>query len=139
MSIVDSVITKLQNHALACSTIAIKAAPDYPPEDGSILPLAIGYISSGTAQADNATTSRMLLVINVDIHLSRVTMKSAYTQVNQIIPEYLGKLCADPTLGGVIQTIIFPVNVQVFATDWGSIETQCVQFQIQIKYIGAIS
>lgn len=135
MSLIDDAISKLQAHALACTSTTIKAAPDYPPEDASILPLAVAYIASGTAQADNATTTRLLLTVNVDIHFSRVTLRSAYTQLNAIIPEYFKRLAGDPTLGGAVETIIFPASVRVVPTDWNGIATSMAQFSIPLKFL----
>lgn len=135
MSLIDDAIQKLQAHALACTSTTIKAAPDYPPEDASILPLAVAYIASGTGQADNATTARLLLTINVDIHFSRVSLKSAYTQINAVIPEYLKRLAADPTLGGKVETINFPVAFRVLPAEWGSIVTSMIQFEIPLKFM----
>lgn len=138
MSVIDDAIKKLQAHALACTSTTIKAAPDYPPEDASILPLAITYIAEGTGRADNATTARLLFTVNVDIHFSRVTLKSAYTQLNAIIPEYLERLAADPTLGGTVETINFPISFRVVPAEWGSLVTSMVQFQIPLKFMESI-
>ncbi len=135
MSVIDDAIKKLQAHALACTSTTIKAAPDYPPEDASILPLAVAYIAEGTGQADNATTARLLLTVNVDIHFSRVSLKSAYTQLNAIIPEYLKRLAGDPTLGGTVETINFPVSFRVVPAEWGSLVTSMAQFQVPLKFM----
>ena len=135
MSLIDDAIKKLQAHTLACTSTTIKAAPDYPPEDASILPLAVAYIAEGTGQADNATTARLLLTVNVDIHFSRVSLKSAYTQINAVIPEYLKRLAADPTLGGAVETINFPVAFRVLPAEWGSIVTSMIQFEIPLKFM----
>lgn len=135
MSVIDDAIEKLQAHALACTSTTIRAAPDYPPEDASILPLAVAYIAEGTGQADNATTARLLFTVNVDIHFSRVTLKGAYMQLNAIIPEYLKRLAGDPTLGGTVKTINFPVSFRVVPAEWGSLVTSMAQFQIQLKFM----
>ncbi len=135
MSVIDDAIEKLQAHALACTSTTIRAAPDYPPEDASILPLAVAYIAEGTGQADNATTARLLFTVNVDIHFSRVTLKGAYMQLNAIIPEYLKRLAGDPTLGGTVETINFPVSFRVVPAEWGSLVTSMAQFQIQLKFM----
>jgi hypothetical protein len=61
-------------------------------------------------------------------------MKSAYTQINLIIPEFLERLAGDPTLGGDVDTIVFPVSFAVSATQWNTIATQMVSFTIPVKY-----
>lgn len=133
MSIIDDAIVQLQTHALALTTETIKAAPSQPVETAAALPLAIAYISEGTSQADNYTDVRHLYTINVDIHVSRTSMKSAYTQLNNIIPEYLERLAGDPTLGATVDTINFPIAFEVVPAMWDTITTQMASFKIPIK------
>lgn len=135
MSVVDTAITRLQAIALSCTSVTIKAAPVTPPEDASILPLAIAHIMSGSGQADNATTARLLLTVNVDFHFSSVTLKSAYQQIDAIIPEYLQRLAGDPTLAGSVETINFPVNVRVQPATWNDVVTEMVTFEIPLKFL----
>jgi len=134
MSVLDNAIVKLQAHALALATITVRGAPSYPTEDATVLPLAIAHVSDGTGQADESTTCRMLVNFKADFHVSRVTMKSAYTQINLIIPEFLERLAGDPTLGGTVDTIVFPVSFAVSAVQWNAIPTQMVSFTIPVKY-----
>lgn len=134
MSIIDDAIVKLQAHALALTTVTVRGAPSYPCEDASVLPLAVAHIVEGTGQADEATTCRMLLTVGVDFHVSRVSLKSAYTQLDLIIPEFLKRLAADPTLGATVDTIVFPVSFTVSATQWDRVETQMAGFRIQLKF-----
>lgn len=134
MSVLDNAIVKLQAHALALATITIKGAPSYPTEDAAVLPLAIAHVADGTGQADESTTCRMLVNLHVDFHVSRVTMKSSYTQINLIIPEFLERLAGDPTLGATVDTIVFPVSFAVSAVQWNTIPTQMVSFTIPVKY-----
>jgi len=133
-SIIDDAINRLQYLALACTAETIKGAPAYPPEDASVLPLSVAYIASGTAQADEATTARLLLNVKVDFHVSRISMKSAYTQLNNIIPDYLKRLAGDPTLNGKVDTIIFPVSFEVIPAQWDRVVTQMASFTIPLKF-----
>lgn len=135
MSVIDNAIARLQELALACTSTTIKAAPDYPPEDAAKFPIAIAHIAEGSGSADNASNARLLLTVHVDFHFSRVSLKSAYTQINLIIPEYLERLCGDPTLGGAVQTINFPVTFTVMPMEWNSIITQMVQFAVPLKFM----
>lgn len=135
MSVIDDAISRLQAIALACTSETIKEAPDYPPEDAAILPMAVAYIASGTGQADNATDVRLLLTVNVDIHFNRISMKSAYRQINNIIPEYLERLAGDPTLDGNVDTIVFPVSFDVGPSEWDKLITQCVTFTVPLKFL----
>ena len=135
MSVIDDAITKLQAHALALTDTEINGAPDKPIESASVLPLAIAHISEGTGQADDVTTARLLLTVSVDIHVSRAIMKSAYTQINNIIPEYLKRLAGDPTLGGTVDTINFPVSFAVSPAVWDAVTTQMISFKVPLKFL----
>ena len=136
MSIIDDAILQLQTHALALSTPSqkIKSAPAHPVNDANVLPLAIAHIIEGSGQADEATTARLLLTVGVDFHLSRVTLKHAYSEIDKIVPEFLQRLAGDPTLGGKVDTIVFPVTFTVTPADWGSVITQAVFFRVPLKF-----
>lgn len=134
-SIIDSAITRLQYHALACTTETVRGAPSYPPDDASVLPLSIAYIAEGTMSQDNATNTRLLFTINVDIHVSRTTMKSSYTQLNNIIPDFLKRLGGDPTLNASVDTINFPVSFTVGPAQWDRVTTQMVSFKVPVKFM----
>lgn len=134
MSIIDDAIGRLQYHALAITSETVRGAPSYPTEDASVLPLAIAYIANGTGSADDATTARLLLTVNVDFHVNRMSMKSAYTQLNNIIPEYLRRLAGDPTLNAKVDTIVFPVSFTVMPAQWDKVVTQMASFQVPLKF-----
>jgi hypothetical protein len=136
MSIIDDAIVKLQTHALALTTpsMKIRSAPSHPVEDASVLPLAIAHIVEGSGQADEATTARLLLTVGVDFHLSRTSLKNAYSEIDKIIPEFLQRLAGDPTLGSTVDTIVFPVTFTVTPADWGSVVTQAVFFRVPLKF-----
>jgi len=134
MSVIDDAILRLQTLALAITSEDV-AAPSYPTESAAVLPLAIAYIAEGTGQADDITTARLLLTINVDFHVRRDSMKSAYTQLNNIIPEYLKRLAGDPTLNGAVDTIVFPVSFNVTPAQWDATVTQMASFSIPLKFI----
>jgi len=134
MSIIDDAVQRLQTIALAITSETVRGAPSYPVEDASVLPLAIAHIANGSGQADEATTARLLLTVNVDFHVSRVSMKSAYTQLNNIIPEFLQRLAGDPTLNGNVDSIVFPVTFQVSAAQWDRVTTQMASFAVPLKF-----
>lgn len=134
MSIIDDAIGRLQYHALAITSETVRGAPSYPTEDASVMPLAIAYIANGTGSIDDSTTARLLLTVNVDFHVNRTSMKSAYTQLNNIIPEYLRRLAGDPTLNAKVDTIVFPVSFTVMPAQWDRITTQMASFQVPLKF-----
>lgn len=135
MSIIDDAIDRLQTLALSCTALKVRGAPSKPPEDAMVLPLAVAYIAEGSGSADDASTARLLLTVNVDFHFNRTSMKSAYTEINKLIPEYLQRLAGDPTLNSKVDTIIFPVTFSVSAAQWDRVTTQMVSFKIPLKFI----
>ena len=134
MSLIDDAILKLQTHALAL-TETIRSAPSYPTADAAILPKAIAYIAEGTGQADDVTTARLLLTVNVDFHVRRDDIKDAYEKLNNIIPDFLKRLAGDPTLGDTVDTIIFPVSFTVSPAQWNAVVTQMASFSVPLKFI----
>lgn len=133
-NIITDAVERLQYHALAITGTRVKGAPAYPVDDASVLPLAIAYIAEGSGSIDDSTTARLLLTVKVDFHVSRVTMRSAYYELNAIIPEYLRKLAGDPTLNGKVDTIVFPVTFAVMPAQWDRVTTQMASFSIPLKF-----
>lgn len=134
MSIADDAVQRLQTLALAITSETIRGAPSYPVEDAMVLPLSIAYWASGTGQADEATTVRMLINAKVDFHVNTISLKSAYSQLNNIIPEYLQRLAGDPTLNGKVDTIVFPVSFEVSPAQWDKVVTLMASFTIPLKF-----
>jgi len=135
MSVIDDAIVQLQTHALALSTVTVRAAPSYPVEDAAVLPLAIAHIIEGSGQADDVTTARLLLTVGVDFHVNRTSLKGAYTAIDLIIPEFLKRLAGDPTLSGNVDTIVFPVTFTVSPAMWDQVVTQMASFRVPLKFI----
>jgi len=132
MSIIDDAIARLQ--ALALASTYIKGAPNYPPEDAGVLPMAVAYISGGNANEINATDLKFIMNVTVDIHISNVILKESYTRVNAIIPDYIKRLGGDPTLNGTVSTIVFPIDFVVGPDEWGSIPDTMIRFIVPIKF-----
>ena len=130
---VDAAIQRLQAIALECTGVTIKHAPDYPIEDAAVLPFSIAHLTDGTFQADNASTVRFLPTVAVDFHFSRVSLANAYAQIDAIALEYPRRLGADPTLGGAVDTIVFPASFTVSAADWDRVTTLLLRFSIPLK------
>jgi hypothetical protein len=135
MSVIDDAIVKIQTHALAITAEEVRSAPSKPVESANVLPLAITYIAEGTAQANDVTTCQLLYTINTDFHVRRDIMKAAYTQLDNIIPEFCQRLAGDPTLGGTVDTIVFPISFSVGPAQWDAVVTQMASFSIPIKIL----
>jgi hypothetical protein len=130
---IDAAIQRLQAISLACTGVKIKHAPDKPVDDAAVLPFSIAHLTEGTASADNATTLRFLPIVAVDFHFSRISLKQAYSQIDLIAREYPRRLAADPTLGGAVDTITFPISFSVAAAEWDRVTTLVLRFSIPLK------
>lgn len=128
-------ISRLQALVLACTSVSVKAAPDYPTEDNTLMPLAIAHIMSGDGQCDNATMVRLRLTVGVDVHFSAASIKQAYTQITALIPEFIKRVSADPTLNGNCDTVIFPMTYEVTRFDWAGVDTMALRFVVPIKLL----
>jgi len=129
----DNAIARIQDLVLACTTVDIKLAPDYPVEAATMLPISLAYFQTGTAQADTADQTRLLLSINVDVHFPRSDLKTTYQKINQFVVEFMRRVAGDPTLNSTIDTVVFPISFTVNPLSWGQVETIAVQFVIPIK------
>lgn len=133
MSVIDNAILKLQAHALAIPDI--NAAPAHIVEDSMVMPMSLAYIASGEGSVDGRGTCRLILTVNVDIHFSRLSLTMAYQQMQSLIPTYLQRLAGDPTLGGTVDTIIFPVTCMVMPYEWSQSVTEMVRFSVPLKFL----
>lgn len=114
MSSIDSAIARLQDIALALSTItdtagnpvAIANAADYPVENVPPFPCAIAYLGGGDFNLTNASLHHNFPIINVEFHFSRTNIKQAYQQANAVAIEFPQRLAGDPTLNGTVATIV---------------------------------
>jgi hypothetical protein len=137
MSAIDDAVARIQDIALQMT--GIKAAPDYPVDDATNLPLVITHCTGATVTAEDATWCKQLYSINTDIHLPRIHLKRTYELVNTYLPDFAKRLAGDPTLNGKVATIVFPVTVTVSPADWDKVITQMISFQMQVKVVGAPS
>jgi len=112
MSSLDNAIVRLQEIALALSTIPpvgatrIMTAPNYPIEAPPAFPASIAFLSSGEFTLTNASVHHNFPVIAVEFHFSRVNLTQCYQQINAVVIEFPQRLAGDPTLAGTVETIV---------------------------------
>ena len=140
MSMIDDAIVKIQTHALlvafnSSGSKTVRSAPSYPVDDAAVLPLAITYIADGYFESGDVTSARLFYTINTDFHVARASMKSAYTQLDIIIPDFSRRLMGDPTLGATVDTIVYPVEFSVGPAVWDAVVTQMASFSIPVKIL----
>jgi len=95
--------------------------------------MSVAWISGASVTAVAYGDVKMFLTIRVDIHVNLKTLKSAYTQINGIIPDFLSRLCGDPDLNGEVSTITFPVSVEVSPMEWNNLDTLMAAFTVPVK------
>lgn len=134
MSLIDDVIVRIQTIALSITSEEIKSAPAYPNEDALTLPQVITHIIGGSVECDNITVARLKPVLSVDIHVNPLPLKHAYTQIDNIIPEFCRRLCGDPALNET-GVIIFPVSYNVVPAEYNGKDTIAVSFRVPIKIL----
>lgn len=140
MSLIDNAIKRLQVLALACSTTdnVIKSAPDYPVDDAKNLPLSIAHLGGGQGIAVNATDLQFEPEILIDFHFSRTHLKDTYRRIDMTAPAFMQRLAGDPQLTGTdnnptVDTIQFPVVMEVIPAEWDNVTTQMLRFIVPVK------
>ena len=139
MSLIDDAVVKIQTHALLVTyddadSKTIRSAPNYPVESASVLPLAVTYVGEGECQRDNSTDVRLLYTMVTEIHVDPTHLRSAFSQLNNIIVDFEKRLAGDPTLDGTVDTITFPIlHEEPSGALWNDNTTMMVRFKIPIK------
>ena len=136
-STIDNAIARAQTLALAITSVSIKSAPNYPVENADPFPFCAAYLGGGQFYFGNASTVYQFPAITVEFHFSRVNLKQTYTQINAVAVEFPKILAADPTLGGIVSTILAsqaqPIAFSVRPFQWGQVTSQMLLFTVPFK------
>lgn len=132
VNVVDSAIARLQDIALACTSVTIKSAPDYPIENIDPLPMVVTRLIRGENAGGSAGFFTFLPVVEVDFLFSRSSLKQAFNQADLIALEYNKRLSGDPTLSAIIDTLNFPISFAISFVTWD--KTPCIQLAFTIKF-----
>lgn len=133
---IDDVVAKIQDHALACTSVTIKAAPDYPTEAAPTVPFCISHLAVGKITTQGYDMVRGLYTVNSDFYFSAVSVKVSYQQMDLIALEFPRRLAGDPTLGAKTDTIVFSEGITFTdggVVDWGGVSLHLLRFEIPIK------
>jgi hypothetical protein len=132
----DDAVARLQDLALACTSVKIKSAPDYPVNNAEPAPFSIAHIASASGQTQGSGMLRVLVVAHVDFYFSLVNLKQAYQQLDAIALEFMQRLAGDPTLNGKVSTVNFESEVtceDAGAVPWGSVPFHLLRFTVPFK------
>lgn len=151
MSSIDDAVARIQDIALALSTltdvagnsITLANAADYPVENVPPFPCSIAYNSGGRFRLTNASLHHNFPTISVEFHFSRVNLKQAEKQKNQVAIEFPQRLAGDPTLNGTVTTIVGGADSDIEYTTnqffpWGQppqLYSVMLKFDIPIKLL----
>lgn len=135
---IDSAIARLQDLSQACTSVTIKSAPDYPPENAEPAPFSIAHLASARGVGQSQGMLKFLPVINVDFYFSMVNLKQVYQQLDAIALEFTQRVAGDPTLNATISTVRSGDDEgitceDVGALDWGSVPFHVLRFSIPLK------
>ncbi len=129
-------VTRLQAISISSSDLAIKSAPDYPVSDASVAPFTIAYIGSGEVMATSGTTTRYIVNLYVDFYTNVQILKDAFTKADAYVMEFPRKLAGDPTLGGAVDTIVFPILITEPARrEWNGVQFLFRRFTVPVKIL----
>lgn len=137
MNAIDNAVARIQELALAMSSISIKSAPDYPIENADPFPFVASFPTSGEFWVDNASLMHNFPVVRIEFHLSRVNIKQMQQQINAIVYEFPRRLAGDPTLNATIDTSKMtrdePVTYTTVVSDWGAVKSHTMVFSLPLK------
>lgn len=130
MSLVD-VINAIQGKVRAIP--GIKEAPATITESAALFPFGITYPRTGTVDAISEGLGRGLHTIFVEIHMSRVLLGDSVIAVLGYMALLENALRLDPTVGGTVSTINFPLRYTFGRLEWGSVPTVGVRYEVTVK------
>lgn len=131
-------ITQLQVISLACS--GMKAAPATLPDNMSAYPFTICYPGSGELNCEGYDATRAIHNLTLDFHAGPITMRGLSMNTGiPILEELHRRIALDPTLGGNVSTLVFPIVYQASEFDWGQQKSVGFRLTIPVKIRGIAS
>ena len=132
---IDSAVARLQALALACTSVSIKSAPNFPVENAEPAPFVVSYIRRGENTGGDSTFFNLIPTVEVIFFFNRSSLADAYAKSDAIALEYNQRLCGDPTLSETVGTIEFPVTFEVGPAEWNKVPFTALTFTIKLNSI----
>lgn len=137
MTTLDNAIARIQDIALAMTTVSIKSAPDYPVENADPFPMVASYVGGGQFNFGNADTLFNFPNITVEFHFARTNIRQTEKDIRAVVLEFPKRLAGDPTLNGIVSTVIGGGENRISYTRrpfaWGQVTSEMLLFTIPIK------
>lgn len=132
MSDPQDVISRIQSIARALP--GVKEAPDYMPESLNQFPFALSYYRQGNTTA-MAGWRKGLHVFFMEVHIARQVLPMALKMAMPFYEKVIDALIDDPTLGGTVSTIVWPVNHTFGWLSYGGTDNAHIgwRFEITVK------
>ena len=125
--VTDAVVAKLR--ALS----GIKFAPDEPAEQMTAFPFAVVWWSEGDANPVDATWGYTLDTVIAEIHVARKGLPYDVAAVRGFGDTARAALVADPTLGGVTNSLN-RLYMSFRAMEWGGVQTLGYHLELTYKF-----
>jgi hypothetical protein len=117
----------------ALDTLAGLTVHTDPAEFPTVFPCSVCYLVSGEMSEVSSGFGLGLHTLAVDILLAEADLPTAAAGVEAWPEAVLGALQADPTLGGSIAHVVYPLRYQAGAIEYGVSEHYGLQFRIVVK------
>ena len=134
MATLQSTITYIQTELAKVSSI--RAAPQYPPEQLNVFPIAVCFPRSGRFEPRSSGWSQQFHDIVVQIHVARKDLARDVAAFSGIPEAIAAALLADPTLGGNVSTFQ-KISYTFGELGWGGAQTIGFSFVIEGVKINA--
>lgn len=128
-------VAKVQ--ALAGALDGMRAAPEEPPEQMSVFPFAVSYIS-GVEISKHPGWFAYLFTIRTEIHIARKDLPRDVRKINPYATSFPAAIWADVQLSdsdGITVETVNTLTGSLVASEWGGVETLAWQFDTQVKVI----
>jgi hypothetical protein len=122
-------IAGLQN--LALSIEGVKSAPEILVPSITELPFVIAYPARGELDM-LAKQSKNLHTVFWEIHVAKILLPEAITESTEIFALLDEAVKADPTIGGLCDTVVFPYPYTFGGLEWAGKKAAHIGYRFEI-------
>lgn len=119
--------------AIARGLTGVKEAPNFMPESMNQFPFALTYYRQGDTTAMMGWR-KALHTVFMEIHLARQILPATIEQAMQYYERVMAALVDDPTLGGTVSTIVWPVTQTFGWLSYGGSDNIHVGWRFSITF-----
>ena len=111
----------------------MREAPEYVPESINQFPFALTYYRQGETTT-MVGWRKGLHTVHCEIHVARQILPNALKQAMPFYDALLAGLEADPTLGGTVSTIVWPVTHTFGWMEYGGPTNQTIGWRFAVTF-----